>query len=393
MALVLAMFLLAQNYSQRGFVELRTTFYPEAAPRDSSHASGEALARYEGVYRPFADLQIAGGVDGRTDTHRYTVRDFDLDWKDRGRRRPAVSVRRLSAQYHRKGLSIEAGKQYVRWGKTDIVNPTDRFAPRDYLTVVDNDFLGVLAARALLETGAHTFDAIWAPRLTPNRVPLTDDRWSAIPEGVVVPPVERDIPGGPQFGFRWNYTGYVEFSAAYYSGYDPNPSFEPQPARFAVREFYPKMRMAGGDFAVPLPWMTLKSEAAYFTSPDERAEDYVIYVVQLERQAGEWSFVGGYGGEAVTSRSGTGNFNPSRGLLRTVLARAGYTIDVNRSIGIESAIRENGDGLWIKGEYSQAFGQHWRLTAAGTLIRGETSDFLGQYRGNSHGSVAVKYSF
>ena len=31
---------------------------------------------------------------------------------------------------------MEAGKQLIRWGKTDILNPTDRFAPRDFLTVL-----------------------------------------------------------------------------------------------------------------------------------------------------------------------------------------------------------------------------------------------------------------
>jgi hypothetical protein len=76
-----------------------------------------------------------------------------------------------------------------------------------------------------------------------------------------------------------------------------------------------------------------------------------------------------------------------------VLGRAGYTIDANRSIAFEAAVRDNADGLWTKIEYSQAFGQHWRLTAGFTLIRGDTADFLGQYRRNSHGLVAMKYSF
>jgi len=105
-------------------------------------------------------------------------------------------------------------------------------------------------------------------------------------------------------------------------------------------------------------------------------------------------FVGGYAGEAIT-RSGTraATFEPDRGLTKTFLGRAGYTIDANRSVAFESAFRQNGDGLWLKGEYSQTVGQHWRATLNLTLIRGEVSDFLGQYRRNSHAMFIVRYSF
>ena len=87
------------------------------------------------------------------------------------------------------------------------------------------------------------------------------------------------------------------------------------------------------------------------------------------------------------------NFNPDRGLTRSILGRAGYTIDPNRNLSIQTAIRQNGKGIWAKFEYSQAFGQHWRWTGGLTIIRGTPSDFLGQYRRNSYGLIAVKYSF
>jgi len=161
-----------------------------------------------------------------------------------------------------------------------------------------------------------------------------------------------------------------------------------------VRETYAQQRMIGGDVAVPLRLVSIKGEAGYFQSPDHLSDNYVLYVVQLERQAGEWFFVGGYGGEAITERGGqTADFNPNRGMTRTILARAGYTIDVRRDVFFETAIRENFDGIWSKIGYSQAFGRHWRITTDFNLIRGKPVDFLGQYRRNSHGTVAVKYSF
>jgi hypothetical protein len=123
-------------------------------------------------------------------------------------------------------------------------------------------------------------------------------------------------------------------------------------------------------------------------------DEYALYVLQLERQAGEWFFVGGYAGEAIT-RHGTRpiDFAPDRGLTKTILGRAGYTINANRDIAFEAAVRQNSEGVWVKGEYSQLFGQHWRATLDLVLIGGDPTDFLGQYHRNSHAAVIVRYSF
>jgi hypothetical protein len=123
-------------------------------------------------------------------------------------------------------------------------------------------------------------------------------------------------------------------------------------------------------------------------------DEYALYVIQLERQMGEWFFVGGYAGEAVT-RHGTQSidFAPDRGLTKTILGRAGYTIDANRDIAFEAAVRQNGHGVWVKAAYSQLLGQHWRATLELVVIGGNSADFLGQYHRNSHAAVVVRYSF
>jgi hypothetical protein len=185
---------------------------------------------------------------------------------------------------------------------------------------------------------------------------------------------------------------------AFFDGYDNLPLLEaalvagPQPAVLALR-MYPKLRMYGGDAAVPWKWFTVKAEAAYLTSPAKAADDYVQYVVQLERLAGEWSFTGGYAGEAVTKRRALERFAPTRGFTRALLGRAGYTIDARRSVAVEAAVRQTGEGSWVKAEYSQSYGQHWRVTASGAWTRGEAGDFLGQYRRNSNARLVLRYSF
>ena len=390
----------AQNFTQRGFLETTALVFPQAAPNDSAHAVGEALFRYEAFYK-LTNLSFAASVDARADTHQETARDWGSwrdFWWDRTRRRPLFSVRRLSATYTRGRLTLEAGKQLIRWGKADVLTPTDRFAPRDFLNVVDSDFLPITAARLTYGTQSDTLDLVLSPRLTPSRVPLLNQRWAVLPPGIPVHEIDPAFPGGPQFGARWNHIGAAaEYSFSFYNGYDHLPLFRVQPnvalLRADVQRFYPQMRMYGADAAAPLGPVTLKGEAAWFTSSNPHSDDYALGVLQLERQAGEWSLVAGYAGEVITQHRGTPGFSPVRGFARAVVAHAGYTIDVNRSLALEAVVRQNGQGLYAKAEYSQAFGQHWRATTGFALVRGGPADFLGQYRRNSHGILTVRYSF
>ena len=152
--------------------------------------------------------------------------------------------------------------------------------------------------------------------------------------------------------------------------------------------------MYGGDAAIPLKADHSQSRGGllHIHHQNRRTSTRCTWC-RLERQAGEWFFIGGYAGQAVTEHRSIFDFAPDRGLTRAFLGRAGYTIDTNRSIALETAVRQNGQGVWTKLEYSQALGSHWRATAGFTLIRGDQGDFLGQYRRNSHAVLALRYSF
>lgn len=414
----------AQTVSQRGFLEARGTAYPQTARNDGTRLVGDALFREEASWRPFSWLTLAGAFDARIDTRDRVERSWSIDWSDRGARRPALSVRRASMAGHRGGFTLEGGKQFIRWGKADVLNPTDRFAPRDFLDVVDNEFLAVTAVRGTWERKGDTVDAVWSPRFTPSRIPLLSQRWAVLPASgrpanVPVEPgfgaiplvdLGAAYPARSQFGIRWNHVASrFELSLSVYDGFNHLPRFDAQfiglpasvpspggdPILLALQfqRAYPRMRMIGGDAAVPNRWFTVKGEVAYFTSPDASADEYGIYVLQVERQSGEWFLVGGYAGEFVTTRRQSVVFAPDRGLANTFLGRASYTIDVNRSVAFEGALRRNGDGAWLRAEFSQSAGQHWRATARANVIRGKTSDFLGQYRRNSNVDLILRYSF
>ena len=67
--------------------------------------------------------------------------------------------------------------------------------------------------------------------------------------------------------------------------------------------------------------------------------------------------------------------------------------DATSDVSFEAAVRQNLDGVWVKGQYSEAIDAHWRVTLAGAVIAGDGRDFIGQYRRNSHLLLTVRYSF
>jgi hypothetical protein len=387
------------DFQQQGYIEWRGFGFPQTTYNDSAHVVGEALVHYDVTYGFGPRWKLTGGTETRMDTHHQTEREFRLNIDDRGRQRPNFSIRRVSIVHDRGPVTIEIGKQLIRWGRADILNPTDRFAPRDFLTVVDDDVLAVHAVRVLVERKSDSLEFVAQPLFTPSRTPLLNQRWTVLPEQVRGIPVNDHggrVPGGTQWGARWNHLGRgYEMSLSFFDGHNHLPLLERSSngREIDFRRFFPQMRMYGADAAIPFKSLTLKTEAAYFTSKTPQADEYALYVIQLEGQSGEWSFVGGYAGEAVTRRRSQLNFAPDRGLARAFLGRASYNIDSSRSVAMETAIRENGSGLWLKSEYSEAWGKNWKGTISFTLIRGEPTDFLGQYRRNSFFSLALRYSF
>jgi hypothetical protein len=255
-------------------------------------------------------------------------------------------------------------------------------------------------------------------------MPLLDQRWSpssTLPSGAGIVPGHAQLPSGSQVGARWSRVqDRYEYALSFFQGYNnaptlvpavavvptdrgltadgssvaqvPDPTPVPVPLVRLDRR-YQALRSYGADLAVPTPWLTLKAEAALFTAPDADSDEFALYVVQVERQVGEWLLIGGYADEVTTEDRGIPLFMPERGMTRAFIGKASVTIDSRRSASAEAAIRRDGAGVYVKGELSQAYGQHWRATVAGVVLRGEAGDFIGQFHRNSHALASLRYSF
>ncbi|HEY3739407.1 MAG TPA: hypothetical protein VGL53_06165 [Bryobacteraceae bacterium] len=393
-----------QTFEQRGFLETGITGYPQTAPDDSGRIIVDSLLRYEATWRPQPWLKLTAGIDAGIDTHRQFDRDLALDVEDRGAQRPSLSLRRVSALIHKGNVTIEAGRQFVRWGKTDLLTPTDRFAPKDFLSVANSDFLSIPAVRATYDNGTDTIDLVWQLRFTPSRVPLLDQRWTVIPpqaDGFAIVDGGARYPGGTEQGIRWNHNARgFEYALTFYNGFNHLPLFDAElgvkgsQAAIDVIRCYPELRQYGASTAIPLRWFTLKAEAAYYQTNNSKMDEFTLYVVQLERVVKEWTFVGGYAGEVVERNAENPLlFSPDRGLAKAFLGRASYNWDANTTLSFDAAVRQTGAGSLVRFEYSRAIGQHWRATAGLSWVRGDASDFLGEYHRNSSGRLALRYSF
>ena len=390
----------AQPVSYTGFLEGRGFLFPQEAPNDPERRMFDGLFRNELTVR--ADwFSLVAGIDLRANTHDQVEDEWRLDYEDRTLLRPPASLRRLVATITARALTLDIGKQFIRWGRADIIYPTDRFAPRDYLNVIDSELLPVIAARASLQIGDETLEGIWVPRLTPTRLPLLDQRWVSLPPEVASLSVIDSgsvFPRGAQLGARWRHTGSrFETAVSFFDGFNHLPDIEgtvrPETGEIAVLRVHPTIRMYGGDLAVPTAWITLKAEVAYVTSPPKTSDEYILYVLEIERQIGEWLLDLGYAGEVVREDRVSVSFAPDRGMAKSIIGRAAYTLDPQRTVVIEGAARQDGDGLYGKLEYTQALSGRWRLTLTGVGLAGDQDDFLGQYRRNSYASVALRYSF
>jgi hypothetical protein len=384
--------------SYRGLVEIGLTGYPQSAPNDPTQGIADVLARFEPSIDITQGVSLAASFDARMDTHDEVGRRWDVDYWDRSITRPALAVRRLVLTLTRGPLTLELGKQFVRWGQVDIISPTDRFTARDYMLPLAAETLATTAARFTLTGRGHTFELVAAPRLVPSRMPLLSHRWIGVPAaGFDLVDGGAVYPGGGQYGVRYNrISPGVEYAVSFFQGYNPLPRLAVAPlgpATASITRHYPAVRAYGAEAMVPLRGVALKAEAAWIESYRRDTDDYGLYVVQAERQQGEWLFIGGYVGEFVTADRGAITYAPDRGLAGSLVGRASFTIDTNSSVTLESVIRQDGAGWYARAEYSRAAGSHWRVTLRATVIRGSLDDYLGQYRRNSYGATQVRFSY
>ncbi len=177
--------------------------------------------------------------------------------------------------YHFSSADLRVGQQFIFWGATDWVNPTDVINPWDFenLSSETEDYrIPVLAGSLMMYLGNYTIQAVLVPAFTATVIP--------IPQGTHLyrPPVDKDhLQGGIRIQ---SFVGATDVSFAYFSGFNHLPTF-----RFTGMDFstgtpfptfkatYSRQQMVGVDFVRTVNQFALKGESAWLITPDKNGTD------------------------------------------------------------------------------------------------------------------------
>ncbi len=196
-----------------------------------------------------------------------------------------------------KHFDVRLGQQFIFWGKTDWINPTDNINPWDYVNIsaeVEDYRLPVTAARANFYLGPVTLQSVWVPRFMANRIPLhLPDVMGGLPVRSLPTQVPSNKLRNSEFGFKADFSLWnVDYSLSYYNGYDKNPTiriqFEAQNHDFLRRISYERQQIFGADFVTTFNKFALKGEGAYFLTKDRSGKDielqnpFIKYVLGID---------------------------------------------------------------------------------------------------------------
>jgi hypothetical protein len=392
----------APRLSYRGSLRWQSFVFPNEGANDSGRLVGLMRLRWEGGVRLTENWSVSYGVDAGFDSHRQIRRDARLFWFDRSLQRPAVDLRLFSLKYAVGDWTVEAGKQLVRWGQTELWSPTDRFTPRDFMLPLEPEHLAVTALRTAWRRGSRRVELVYAPRFTPGRLPLPLQRWMPpLPSGLetlAFSDTGSIHPGGGQVGARYQHSlRQTDFSLSWFEGFNHTPtptlSYNPYLETLTLLRTFPQMKMVGGDVARVMPWATLRAEGGWFRSNTGRTDDYMQYVAEAERVHGNFLLVAGYTGETITATRASNRLAPDRSLTNLFAGRVQYAVNDRSEVRFEFLTRRKRDAYGFTSRYRRRIGEAWSCSIGGAWLRASGEIGLRQYRLNSHISLIVERSF
>jgi uncharacterized protein DUF1302 len=311
-------------------------------------------------------------------------------------------------------FDLRAGRQITVWGKADFSNPTDNLSPRNYTLLVTEESdqrTGNFTLRAAYNSGNLRVIGYWLPEYRPHTVPVPP-----LPAGVSLR--ERSPKKSwNQWALRVEETGgRVDWSISYFDGYDRNPDLT-LGSGFRLSVIHPRIRVLGADAATNLGRFGLRGEAAYtFTEDNDGSNPFVknsflYFVLGADR-----SFFEHLNVNAQTIYRRVMNFQDPKSLSNPALqalsiqaallnnqfdqdqygisSRAGYkwfndTLETEMLGLIWLTHRD----YFLRPKMAYAVTDHFRVTAAVELFRGEAQSFLGRLKDFSVGYVELRYDF
>lgn len=232
--------------------------------------------------------------------------DLDLDvtslpGDQLGERAAEVSLIPVECRVDIRGgfLDLSVGKQYVFWGQTDWVNPTDLFTPWDYVHIsseLEDYRIAPWAFRATAYARATSFDLVWVPWPVPHVMDLSPMAAAGFEIGDPQLP-DRSIAHS-DIGLRiaTRFAG-IDASVMGFYGLDKRPGMDmdvqidtttmpPPPPIITATPTHGMMGAVGGDLAWGAGPLLLKGELAYYWTGDLDGDDPVVRNPELAAATG-----------------------------------------------------------------------------------------------------------
>ncbi|RMF56384.1 MAG: hypothetical protein D6748_13640 [Calditrichaeota bacterium] len=187
-------------------------------------------------------------------------------------------------------LDLRVGKQFIFWGTTDWINPTDNINPWDYVNIaaeIEDYRIPVTAVKIdVYPSGNWIIEGVWIPRFSPHKIPIVvPDSLGPFPAEAAPPVIPENRLDNSELAVRvLSQLGNLDVSLSYYRGFDKNPSvlIIPEhdhqflPIRMVFEPNYYPIHIFGGDFVTTYRKLTLKGEGAYYLTDDRRGTN--VYV-------------------------------------------------------------------------------------------------------------------
>lgn len=258
-------------------------------------------------------LELSGGRE-ETATYFAAV-DFELDSRllsGAGARGEGFDIFPVEMWLNlsRGPVELRLGQQFIFWGRTSWVNPTDVLTAWDYVHMaseVEDYRLAPLAARLnWYLVGELKLDLVWVPLFTPNRLPAPAEM-GGLPVTENAPLTPDPLLRNGEFGVRLSHAWSalaLDWAVCVYRGFDKNPAVDmapifapgampPVPVGMSWTRRYERLTLVGADFAKALGAFVLKGEGALKLGEDKTGDDpkrrnsRLEYVLGLDWTASE----------------------------------------------------------------------------------------------------------
>lgn len=221
-------------------------------------------------------LKYLVSLDNKYDFLHNSVNGFSADTKK-------TQLWECYADILNDNLTLRLGRQVIRWGKGDEVNPTDNFTPQDLTEFLNWDRadrkIPIWMAKADYSFGAYRLEGIWIPFFEPDLIAETGSEWEPYllrQYHTSVIPINVEEPRRPAHNLRSQVaavkitraTETYDLSLSYAYHYDQLPALYLLPSSnqnfvYDISQRYPRQHTIGSDFETLIGKVGVRGEFAY----------------------------------------------------------------------------------------------------------------------------------